>query len=219
MIKKIIRKMHELMFKKNRAVKPSYRKTIKIRTPKTGDLFKKFDKLNMKHKGVFLLAGFVIFSLFFSKILFWIAVLMFAVAVSKLIQIFFPLVVGFDWGSFACIFIAYYVHPVVALLCVSIASVLGSLLRGQHKADMIALPLFGYISINILFLIFPFQSWAFFNTAALMTLVYAATNILFSYFFMGRIDINSVSFLVTLIINNFFLIKYISPYIVKSAGL
>ena len=221
MIKKSIRKINNFSLKKKKKEKKKKhrRKKDKKITLKTKNLFKKINKLNIRKKSVLFLACFVIISLFFSKNIFWIAVLMLAVSISKLIQIFFPLVVGFDWGSFACIFIGYYIDPIVGLICISIASIIGSLLRGQHKPDMIALPIFGYISITLMFLFFPFESMSFFNATAILTFIYAGTNILFSFFFMGRIDINFISFLLTLIINNFFLIKYISIYIVKSAGL
>ncbi|MCK5176240.1 MAG: hypothetical protein KAQ92_00815, partial [Candidatus Aenigmarchaeota archaeon] len=172
-----------------------------------------------KNKWFLALAALTIISFFFSNILFWFFLLLFAVIVSKLIQIFFPFVVGFDWGAFACIFMGYYIHPIVALVFVSVASTIGCIFRGQHKAELMLLPIFGYIAITLFFLFFPATNIAFYTIGMILTVVYGITNVFFSYFFMGRIDLNSFTFFITLIINNFFLFKYISPYIIKSIGL
>ncbi|OYT33582.1 MAG: hypothetical protein B6U87_03240 [Candidatus Aenigmarchaeota archaeon ex4484_52] len=218
--KKIKHKKKQKYEKINNAKLTDFLKPSKKQNLQLSDKLEKFKKLNTKYKFFAIFFCFIIISFFFSKTLFWICILTIGVSLSKIIQLFFPIVVGFDLGSFACIFISYYVNPILGLIFTAIGSIFGSILRGQHKIDMICLPILGYISIILFFYFIPnilFElEISFFIIAMIATLIYGFTNILFSYFFIGRIDINSFVFIITLIITNIYLINYLAPYLAEA---
>lgn len=146
------------------------------------------------------------------KSLVFISIFIVVAAASKLIQEFFPFVVGLDFVLFVTVLSTMHYGWIVGAMVGCISSFVGSVYRIRQQMDTAIVPLFGYIAIA---LIVPYLlSLNLLFLGILSALIYA---IMMSLIFLHlRADIfNTATFFTTTILFNYWAFKNIAPFLVS----
>lgn len=123
-------------------------------------------------------------------------------AASKLIQKFFPFVVGFDLCLFFTVIVSVAYHPFAGVLVGVFSSVLGSVARGQDDMSKVIVPAIGYIVVALLV---PFFSgMQLFTIGMILTLVYSIMMSV-AFWFLMHCSTNTLTFLISSLAFNYWL--------------
>ena len=155
-----------------------------------------------------------IISLFFGsyvKTILFITIFIIVAMASKLIQEFFPFVVGFDLVLFVTVLSTIHYGWVVGVLVGCVSSFLGSMYRIRQQIDTAIMPLIGYVVVALIIPHIMFLD--LFILGVLAATIYA---VVMSLIFLHlRADIfNTATFAITTIVFNWWLFSNIAPFIV-----
>ena len=156
-----------------------------------------------------------IISLFFGsyvKTFLFIAIFVIIATASKLIQEFFPFVVGFDLVLFVTVLSTMHYGWVIGALIGCTSSFIGSMYRIRQQIDTAIMPLIGYVVVALIIPHIMFLD--LFVLGLLSAIIYA---VIMSLLFLHlRADIfNTATFAITTIAFNWWLFSNVAPFIVS----
>lgn len=173
------------------------------------------EKYRIKSKNLKIAIFFIaIISLFFGsyvKTFLFITIFVIVATASKLIQEFFPFVVGFDLVLFVTVLSTMHYGWVVGALVGCTSSFVGSMYRIRQQMDTAILPLIGYVIVALIIPHIMFLD--LFGLGVVSAIIYA---VIMSLLFLHlRADIfNTATFAITTIAFNWWLFSNVAPFVV-----
>ena len=155
-----------------------------------------------------------IISLFFGsyvKTFLFITIFVIFATASKLIQEFFPFVVGFDLVLFVTVLSTMHYGWVIGALVGCVSSFVGSMYRIRQQMDTAIIPLIGYVLVALIIPHILFLD--LFVLGVVSAIIYA---VIMSLLFLHlRADIfNTATFAITTIVFNWWLFNNVAPFVV-----